>query len=55
VYNVDEAVGVEPSTVYRMLAPAVVSASVTDCAVAYVPPVGLNVGVATVAALPPWV
>jgi hypothetical protein len=49
VYNVpDVDVGVEPSVVYRMLAPDVDVASVTLCALVYVPAAGLNVGVATV-------
>jgi hypothetical protein len=55
VYNVDAAVGVEPSNVNRMLAPAVAVESVTDWADMYVPPGGLNVGVATVPVPPPWV
>ena len=33
VYRVELAVGVEPSRVYRMLAPAVVVDRVTDCVV----------------------
>ena len=50
------AVGVEPSTVNRMLAPEVVVAIVTDCAVEKLPPAGLKVGVATVPpVLPPTV
>jgi hypothetical protein len=41
-------VGVEPSVVYRMPAPAVVVDSVTLWALAYVPAAGLNVGGETV-------
>ena len=47
VYSVDDAVGVEPSVVYRMAAPLVVLDNVTVCVDVYVPPVGLMVGAAT--------
>ena len=48
-YTVPEVdVGVDPSVVYRMVAPGVVEDSVTLCALAYVPAAGLKVGVATV-------
>jgi hypothetical protein len=55
LYRVEDAVGVEPSTVYRMVEPAVAVEIVTDCVVGYVPPAGLNVGVATVLVPPPCV
>jgi hypothetical protein len=41
-------VGIEPSVVYRMLAPDVDVDTVTLCALAYVPGAGLNVGAETV-------
>jgi hypothetical protein len=41
-------VGVEPSIVYRMLAPEVVVESVTLCALVYVPAATLNAGAETV-------
>ena len=44
-------VGVLPSVVYRIEAPAVVVLIVTDCPVPYGPAGGLNVGVATCAAM----
>jgi hypothetical protein len=47
-YNVDVAVGVLPLVVYLISAPDVVVLKLTDCAEVYVPPAGLNVGVATV-------
>jgi len=40
--------GIEPSVVYRIVAPGGVVDSVTFCAVAYVPGDGEKVGVATV-------
>jgi hypothetical protein len=43
---VEAVVGVEPSVVKKMDAPAVVSLRVTDCVVVYVPAAGENVGVA---------
>ncbi len=42
------AVGVVPSVVKRIVAPAVVVDSVTLCAVVYVPATTLKIGVATV-------
>ena len=47
-YRVDEAVGVVPSVVYRIDAPAVADAIVTDTDPVKLPPLGLIVGVATV-------
>jgi len=41
-------VGVDPSVVYRMVAPGVVVDSVTLCALVYVPAAGLKVAAATV-------
>ena len=57
VYCGDDAVGVDPSVVYRMVAPAVASVIVTDWVPLYEPPGGLNTGVATVLPPPPppWV
>jgi hypothetical protein len=46
-------VGVEPSVVYRMVAPEVDVDSVTLCALAYVPAAGLNVGAETVVVVEP--
>ena len=43
-YTGDAPVGVEPSVVKRMVAPAATDESVTDCATAYAPPAGENVG-----------
>jgi len=49
VYTVpDVEVGVEPSVVYRIVAPGVDVDSVTLCAVVYVPAAGLMVAAATV-------
>jgi hypothetical protein len=47
-YRVDDAVGVVPSVVYRIDAPAVADAIVTDVEPVKLPPLGLIVGVATV-------
>ena len=47
-YRADDAVGVLPSVVYRIDAPAVAVAKVTDVEPVKLPPLGLIVGVATV-------
>ena len=48
VYCAEDEVGVEPSVVYLMAAPAVAHEMVTFCADEYVPPAGLKAGAATV-------
>ena len=46
-YILDRGEGSEPSVVYLIVAPAVMQRIVTFCDEEYVPPRGLNVGVAT--------
>jgi hypothetical protein len=47
LYVVEEDVGLLPSIVYLIVAPFVEQLIITFCANEYVPPVGLNEGVAT--------
>jgi hypothetical protein len=53
-YTVEDVVGVDPSVVYRMVAPDVASDSATDCEPFRVVPLGgLNVGAAVFPTVPP--